>query len=215
MEAFRLFTHFDCACGNMSHAVRFYADHDPDYREFGIEIMLNHYLPWHKRLIAGVKYIFGWTSKFSHYDAWILSRFDRSRLISLLHQQDEIDERIEFAYISKQEYIKVLEDVQIYLQKSPHISTEQILSRVTEILNRTIDPPRRMTEQELLAGLQPLLREQNIAEAVKTGVPCSPTESDIGGMNCSICNKGPCSGGPRIAGGTAQSTRKYPINTME
>ncbi|WP_303522876.1 hypothetical protein, partial [Staphylococcus pasteuri_A] len=62
-----------------------------------------------------------------------MSRFDRSRLISLLHQQDEIDERIEFAYISKQEYIKVLEDVQIYLQKSPHISTEQILSRVTEI----------------------------------------------------------------------------------
>lgn len=84
MIQFRKYEHFDCACSDIAHTIRFYSDADPDYEEFGLEVALNHYLPWYKRVWVAVKYVFGFKADYGQYDSWILDSNDRKRLRELM-----------------------------------------------------------------------------------------------------------------------------------
>ena len=60
----------ECRCGTIEHTLRFILDKQE--KEVYSEIQLNHYMPWYKRILPGIKYIFG--SKFhgTNWDCWVM-----------------------------------------------------------------------------------------------------------------------------------------------
>jgi hypothetical protein len=77
--------YFDCSCSSADHTVRFIIDDDPDWPELYLEVQLNQYRGFWKRLWAGLKYIFGYESQYGHWDCWELQDKDAERLITLLN----------------------------------------------------------------------------------------------------------------------------------
>jgi hypothetical protein len=74
-----------CDCGDLTHVIRFYKYvWTPELDvEYGIEFLLNHYLPWHKRIIPAIKYLFG--SPWVGYDSIMLQEADREKIIDVLY----------------------------------------------------------------------------------------------------------------------------------
>jgi hypothetical protein len=115
----RKFESFSCECGDMTHTIRFYQDVEPGYEEFGVEIFLNNYLPWYKRLAIAFWYALGVpTQDYSHYDTWMLANSDRERLVNLLAPNVR----------------PVMESVREDLMKSPHLSTQRIIDKIDKVL---------------------------------------------------------------------------------
>ena len=93
--------YFTCECGKFDHTLRFILDLDENsiipiptiYAELG----LNHYLPWYKRLIIGIKYVFG-TQTGAAYDCWMIDGKgeDPTKMISMLQKLKE-----RMSYIAK------------------------------------------------------------------------------------------------------------------
>jgi hypothetical protein len=90
--------HFDCNCYSPEHTVRFMLDpgYLPDDKDhFGMppdlyaELQLNLNLPWYKRLVAGLRYIFGRSASGSHWDCWIMKPSDTERLQKLLAEYND------------------------------------------------------------------------------------------------------------------------------
>jgi hypothetical protein len=70
--------HFDCVCGSDDHTFKF--THDSDDGDLYLSVYLNQYHNFFQRVWAAVKYVFGYTSKYGHWDTTILSRSDTVRL---------------------------------------------------------------------------------------------------------------------------------------
>lgn len=51
--------YMECDCRDSDHLVRFYADDDPEWRTLGVSVQLSHYLPWWRRILVALDYIFG------------------------------------------------------------------------------------------------------------------------------------------------------------
>lgn len=80
--------YFDCQCGDFNHVIRFLVDdHDGDV---WVEVNLNSWNPWHKRLWDAVLYVFGVSSRGSHYDTTMLEPRDIQRLRELLDRCESI-----------------------------------------------------------------------------------------------------------------------------
>jgi len=72
-------THFfECDCGSSEHTLRFILDNEE--KEIYTEVYLNQYRSFSKRLWVGIKYIFGYKSKYGHWDCWNLCKEDAARL---------------------------------------------------------------------------------------------------------------------------------------
>lgn len=79
--------YFSCACSAMEHTVRLtYYDDD-----FFLEIFLDNGTFWN-RLVNGIKYIFGFKSKYGHFGSWLLRREDVGRLKEMLEKYLEDSE---------------------------------------------------------------------------------------------------------------------------
>lgn len=77
--------YFECLCESNEHLVRvnYFVD---EFEEDGIyvDIHLNSYEPWYKRIWLSLKYIFGYNCKYGHWDSWILKRADAEKFRDLL-----------------------------------------------------------------------------------------------------------------------------------
>lgn len=80
--------YFECICDSNEHLVRvnYFVDEIFDREEDGIyiDLHLNGYYPWHKRIWYALKYIFGYHCKYGHWDCWNLKRQDAERFRDLL-----------------------------------------------------------------------------------------------------------------------------------
>jgi hypothetical protein len=85
--------YFDCSCHLPEHAVRFMLQpgYLPDEKdkfgmtpEFYAEVQLNNFLPWYRRLLPAVKYMFGRQASCGHWDCWLLKPEDTDRLHNLI-----------------------------------------------------------------------------------------------------------------------------------
>lgn len=85
---------FECACHSFDHTLRFVLDLDEQQDEDEIafptlytEIQLNHYIPWYKRIILGIKYIFGFDIHHA-YTCWEINdqSDDPDRMIAMLQK---------------------------------------------------------------------------------------------------------------------------------
>jgi len=51
---------------------------------------LNSWYPWYYRIWIGIKYIFGYTSRFGHWDCFLLKQEDHPRLLGLISASNKI-----------------------------------------------------------------------------------------------------------------------------
>lgn len=72
-----------CSCGSTEHQMLISYFNDNEDKEVYVHIHLNHLSFW-KRLILGIKYIFGYTSKYGHWDEMILNPDHVSQLKSVI-----------------------------------------------------------------------------------------------------------------------------------
>ena len=70
--------YFECHCGSSEHTLRFVLD--KEHKELYTDIYLNQWRPLWKRVWVGVKYIFGYKSKYGEWDCWTLRKEDAERL---------------------------------------------------------------------------------------------------------------------------------------
>jgi hypothetical protein len=79
--------HFDCECGSDEHTFKFVFD--PDDGELYLSAYLSQYRGFFGRVLEAVKYVFGYTSKYGHWDVTILNRDDTARLAALCQRSVE------------------------------------------------------------------------------------------------------------------------------
>ena len=73
--------YIECNCSSEEHVLRFIVDKEED------AVYVHHFLangPWYKRIMPGIKYIFGKKSKYGHFDETVLDREQAHRLIKIL-----------------------------------------------------------------------------------------------------------------------------------
>jgi hypothetical protein len=91
--------HLDCECNSPEHITRYslwyWGDDVPP--ELLVEVQAGHYLPWYKRIVVAIKYIFGYEGVKWH-DAYF-KRTDIDKLQKMLDDYkvayDEYDNLIE------------------------------------------------------------------------------------------------------------------------
>ncbi len=76
--------YFECKCGAMEHTLRFVVDKDE--KTLYADMHLTHYDSFWKRLIIGIKYIFGGKGRYGDFGSWILSTKETERLSNLLEK---------------------------------------------------------------------------------------------------------------------------------
>ena len=64
--------YLECACTSNEHRLVFTLD--PEDEEFPIYVstFLHSYYPWYKRIWVAIKYVFGYRSRYGHFDSMIL-----------------------------------------------------------------------------------------------------------------------------------------------
>lgn len=60
--------YIECYCDSEHHLLRFTWDEDPDWSEIYLDVHLNYYYGFFKRLWYGIKYIFGFKSSYGQFD---------------------------------------------------------------------------------------------------------------------------------------------------
>ncbi len=75
-----------CQCSDFNHVVRFTLD--PSDGEVWLDVRLNHYDPWWKRVWNAVRYVFKRDVAYGHYDVTMLREEDYDRLRDLLKRSE-------------------------------------------------------------------------------------------------------------------------------
>lgn len=83
----------DCECSSAEHIIRFSLyDWDTDFPELLVEVQASHFLPWYKRLIVSIKYLFG-IPGLDWHDSMIKSK-DVPRLKELIEKFEKCQTRV-------------------------------------------------------------------------------------------------------------------------
>jgi hypothetical protein len=72
------YTYLPCECASFIL--------DKENKELWLEIHLNTYLPWWKRVWSAIKYIFGHKSEYGHFDCWMMRPDDANKIIELMEE---------------------------------------------------------------------------------------------------------------------------------
>lgn len=80
---------FYCDLNSPEHVFRFVVsecEFDNQDIELYLEVYLNQYRSFFQRLMVAIKYLFGYKSKYGHWDVTTLSEDDVQRLFVFIHQ---------------------------------------------------------------------------------------------------------------------------------
>jgi hypothetical protein len=78
-----------CQCMSPEHVLHF--THDIDENEVYVEVYLSHHTGVLARVVTAVKYIFGYKSKYGHFDCTILSQEELKKLQAYLDRINSHD----------------------------------------------------------------------------------------------------------------------------
>lgn len=78
--------HFDCQCSDFNHTVRFTLD--PRDGDVYLDVRLNYWDRWYKRIWNAIKYVFKRDVAYGHYDVTLLKEEDYDRLRDLLKRSE-------------------------------------------------------------------------------------------------------------------------------
>jgi hypothetical protein len=70
--------YFECQCGSMDHLLRVTVDTEDG--DLWVEVRLNHYLPWYRRLLSAIKFVFKAGNNSSFSDCALLNPEDYDKL---------------------------------------------------------------------------------------------------------------------------------------
>lgn len=73
---------YSCSCYSPEHTMHWFVD--PESGEIHTEIFLNTPDIWWKRVWVGIKYIFGYKSRYGHWDSFLLRHEDHDRVRKML-----------------------------------------------------------------------------------------------------------------------------------
>ena len=76
--------YFECDCGADEHTLRFTLCKDEDDLCIYTSIYLNGWHPWWKRIWMATRYVFGYKSRYGHWDCWMMRADDADRLKSMI-----------------------------------------------------------------------------------------------------------------------------------
>jgi len=74
--------YYECQCSTPEHTLVFSIDEDDG--SVYTSIYLNQYNSFFKRVWIAIKYVFGYKSKYGHWDSTILNKKDYSRFIAMI-----------------------------------------------------------------------------------------------------------------------------------
>ena len=74
--------YLECACYSPDHTMRFHIEDDVIY----LTVHLTHDT-FYGRLKKGIKYILGYTSRYGHFDEFIIRKDQHAKLIEILNGQ--------------------------------------------------------------------------------------------------------------------------------
>lgn len=72
---------FICECGDIEHQYSFWYDEEDNELWFEPHLVIH---PWYRRIWIGIKYIFGYKTKYGSWDSIILNNDDLPRLKEFL-----------------------------------------------------------------------------------------------------------------------------------
>ena len=72
--------YFECSCGSPEHTIRFTLDKAGTPPLIYCDFYLEHYLPWYKRIIIAVKYIFRLPPQDEHFANWHMDAAEAVKL---------------------------------------------------------------------------------------------------------------------------------------
>jgi hypothetical protein len=78
--------YFECECGHNEHTYSLTSTDDGDESELYFNFQLSPRNNFFNRVLASVKYIFGYQCKYGHWDTIQITEDDLDRLFVLLHQ---------------------------------------------------------------------------------------------------------------------------------
>lgn len=78
--------HFDCQCSDFNHTFR--VTLDPQDGDVYIDVRMNYWEPWYKRVWNAVKYVFKRDVAYGHYDVTMLREEDYDRLRDILRRSE-------------------------------------------------------------------------------------------------------------------------------
>lgn len=80
---------FYCDVNSPEHVFRFVVSpsaYEQEKTELYLEVFLHQYRSFFQRLLVSIKYLFGYKSKYGHWDVTTLSEDDVQRLFVFIHQ---------------------------------------------------------------------------------------------------------------------------------
>jgi hypothetical protein len=81
---------FVCGCHSFEHQTKFIYNEEDNI--LYVYIHLNNYDSFWKRLLTGIKYIFGYSSRFGEWDEFIFKEEDQEKLRKFLNQINRKDD---------------------------------------------------------------------------------------------------------------------------
>jgi len=70
--------YFECGCGHDEHTIRFTINKED--KDLYLSVFLADWHPWWIRLWLGVRYTFGYKSRYGYFSCWTLNPDDAERL---------------------------------------------------------------------------------------------------------------------------------------
>ena len=79
---------FICDCHSIEHQYAFWYDEDDNELWFEPHLVV---YPWYKRLWGGIKYIFGYTTRYGNWDSMIINHDDIIKISQYLDKVKEVE----------------------------------------------------------------------------------------------------------------------------
>jgi len=106
---------FLCDCFSADHQMIFTYVEDENWEDVYVNVHLNHYFPFWKRIKIGIKYIFGWKSRYGSFDEFIFHPGDSKKLQKVVDYLKEVESRVNINFkrfeVNKNIYRFVINDL--------------------------------------------------------------------------------------------------------
>lgn len=95
LDEFDKVERFECSCGNwqdfiaVTYSRMDWGPNHGDHRltdDLSLHVQMNHFLPWYKRLVRAILYVFAKDAKWSHWSETLISHKDAIRLKKILEE---------------------------------------------------------------------------------------------------------------------------------
>jgi hypothetical protein len=80
--------YIECDCGDNNHLFKFsyHPSDDYDIGSLSLSVQLNQYHSWYERVWLAIKYVFGYTSNFGHWDCTLMDSRSVEKLSKFIEQ---------------------------------------------------------------------------------------------------------------------------------